>query len=58
LADLLVPDIDDAVWERFVALAERQGKSPEELMHDLIVDYAADWDSPSENPFITGCKMP
>ena len=55
MADWLITDIDDAVWERFVALAERRGKSPEELMHDLIVDYAADWDSAPENPSTAGC---
>ncbi|MCX5515275.1 hypothetical protein C3941_22430 [Kaistia algarum] len=50
MAELLVTGIDDALWKRFLAFAERQGKSAEELLHELIVDYAVDWDSPPDVP--------
>ena len=42
MADLLVPDIDDALWERFKAKAAAAGKSEEQLAIELIEEYLRD----------------
>ena len=42
LADLLVTDIDDAIWERFKAKAALANKSEQQLALELIDVYLRD----------------
>lgn len=44
MAQMLVRDIDDAVAARFKARAEAEGKTAEQVLREMIEDYANGWD--------------